>query len=184
MSRIIIIEELSEDHGNIARILNLLEAQLAAFRADRDPDYTLMSDAMHYIIHYQDLFHHPKEDIMLGKLTTRDPGAHPIIGELSREHAELAERGKQFLELLLSVESEEMITRAALESAGQQYIALLRGHIRKEESELFPRALTALQGSDWRDINEQITSRQDPIFGGSVEQEYRALYDYLKQQGR
>ena len=73
MSRVI-IDELSEDHGNIARILNLLEAQLAAFRADRDPDYTLMSDAMHYIIHYQDLFHHPKEDIMLGKLTTRDPG--------------------------------------------------------------------------------------------------------------
>jgi hemerythrin-like domain-containing protein len=180
----IIIDELSKDHANITRIINLLEVQLVAFHADSHPDYTLMSDAMHYMIHYQDLFHHPKEDSMLAMLATRDPGAYPIIDELSREHAELAEKGKQFLELLLSVESEEMITRAALESAGQQYIALLRGHIRKEESELFPRALTALKNDDWRDINEQVTARQDPIFGGSVEQEYRALYDYLKQQGR
>ena len=180
----IVIDELSREHANIARIINLLEEQLAVFRADRHPDYALMSDAMHYMIHYQDLFHHPKEDIVLGKLMTRDPVARPIIDELSHQHAELAEKGKHFLELLLSVESEEMITRAALESAGQQYIELLRSHIRKEESELFPRALAALHNDDWRDIDSQVTSQQDPIFGESVEQEYRVLYDYLKQQGR
>jgi hemerythrin-like domain-containing protein len=179
-----IIDELSEDHANIARIVNLLEAQLAAFHADKYPDYALMSDAMHYMIHYQDLFHHPKEDIVLGKLTTRDAGARAVIEELSRQHAELADKGKRFFELLLSVESEEMIARDTLESAGRDYIALLRAHMQKEESELFPRAMAALHDNDWRDIDEQMTSKQDPIFGGSVEQEYSALYDYLKQQGR
>ena len=179
-----IIEELTKDHANISRIINLLEVQLAAFHADRHPDYSLMSDAMHYMIHYQDLFHHPKEDIVLEKLTTRDAAARPVINELSHQHVELAQRGKHFLELLLSVESEEMITRAALESAGRQYIALLRAHIQKEESELFPRALAVLHDDDWRVIDEQMATQHDPVFGGSVEQEYLALYDYLKQQGR
>ena len=179
-----IIDELTKDHANISRIITLLEVQLAAFHVDRHPDYTLMSDAMHYMIHYQDLFHHPKEDAVLVKLLTRQASARPVTDELSKQHAELAQKGKQFLELLLSVESEEMVTRTALESSGREYVALLRAHIAKEESELFPRALAALDNADWRDIDEQMASRHDPVFGGSVEQEYRALYDYLKQQER
>jgi hemerythrin-like domain-containing protein len=179
-----IIDELSKDHANISRIINLLEVQLAAFHADKQPDYILMSDALRYMINYQDLFHHPKEDMVLGKLTIRDGAARPVIEEFSRQHGELAQKGKRFLELLLSVESEEMIPRDALESAGREYIALLRAHVGKEESELFPRALAALHDDDWRDIDRQMASKEDPIFGGSVEQEYRALYDYLKQQGR
>lgn len=179
-----LIDQLSKDHANINRIINLLEVQLAAFHADRHPDYTLMSDAMHYMIHYQDLFHHPKEDVVIAKLMARQASARPVIDELSKQHVELAQSGKHFLELLLSVESEEMITRAALESAGRQYIALLRAHIEREESELFPRALATLHDDDWRDIDEQMASRHDPVFGGPVEQEYRALYDYLKQQVR
>ena len=47
------------DHVNFARLLDLLERQLAAFHAGEQPDYALMLDIVHYLRHYPDRFHHP-----------------------------------------------------------------------------------------------------------------------------
>jgi hemerythrin-like domain-containing protein len=178
-----IIARLRKDHSNIDKILTLLEGQLGVFRRGSVPDYALMIDAMRYLVQYHDLFHHPREDVLLGRLGERHASARPIVDELGRQHASLAQGGKLVLESLQGVESEEIISRDALASQCRDYITLLRRHMRQEEAELFPLALNELDRRDWDAIAAATTAQaQDPVFGGEVAAEYRGLYHYLVQQ--
>ncbi len=173
-----IIERLRKDHVHFARVLNLLEQQLAEFRTDKIPGYALMMDAMHYLMHYSDEFHHPIEDILMGALKKREPTT-PVADELTQQHSVLAEKGRRFFDYLQRADSEAMILRQALETSGYEYVGLLREHMHKEENDAFPLALRTLRTEDWRAIDAALKLQADPVFGESVAEEYRTLYNYL-----
>ena len=61
--------------------------------------------------------------------------------------------------------------RADLES----YILLLRTHIKREESELFPLARKVLSDVDWDEIDAAFADSSDPQFGEESKAEFRAL---------
>jgi hemerythrin-like domain-containing protein len=176
-----IVERLHKDHVHIARVLNVLEQQLAEFHKDKIPNYALMMDAMHYLMHYCDEFHHPNEDILLGALKKRKP-ATPVADELTQQHIVLADKGRRFFDCLQRADSEEMIARQALEKSGYDYVGLLREHMHKEENDAFPLALRALRAEDWHAIDAAVKLHADPVSGESVAEEYRALYNYLAGQ--
>src|SRR6516165_6053004 len=68
-----IIEVLRQEHRNIERLLRVLERELGVFdRGDR-PDYGVILAVIDYFKDYPDSCHHPKEDIIIEKLKTRDP---------------------------------------------------------------------------------------------------------------
>lgn len=177
-----IIQQLQQDHLNVAKLLDLLEAQTGTLHDGRTPDYLLMFDVMCYMRHYPDLFHHPKEDLIFEKLKERAPNARPIVDTLMEEHKALAEKGAQFFESLQTVVSESMVPRETLESQGRDYIAFLRSHMKKEEDQVFPLASKVLREQDWAEIDTAIESQADPVFGQVVARKYRALYDFLTQQ--
>ncbi len=178
-----IIQQLQKDHLNVARLLDLLEAQIGTLNHGGTPDYLLMFDVMCYMRHYPDLFHHPKEDLVFEKLKERDANACPIVDNLMEEHKALAEKGVQFFESLQTIVSESMVPRETLESQGRGYIAFLRSHMDKEEDQAFPLASKVLREEDWAEIDTAMESKADPVFGKVVGGKYRALYDFLTQQG-
>ena len=147
-----IIQQLKQDHLNAARLLDLLEVQIGTLHDGETPDYLLMLNVMHYMTHYPDLFHHPKEDLVFKKLKQRDASARPIVDNLVEEHKALAGKGARFLECLYTVVSELMVSRETLESQGRDYIAFLRSHMDKEEDEIFPLAAKVLREKDWSEI--------------------------------
>ena len=51
-----------------------------------------------------------------------------------------------------------------------------------EESVLFPRAIECLANSDWKTISTQMEMVDDPLFGRTVDREYRALYEYFSSR--
>ncbi len=178
-----IVERLHADHAHFARVLSLLEQQLVEFKKDKVPNYALMMDAMHYLMHYSDEFHHPNEDILLHVLKEREP-ATPVVDELTQQHIVLAEQGRRFFDCLQRADSDAVVLRRELERSGYEYIALLRRHMDTEEKEAFPLALRALGAEDWSAIDAAVNLQVDPVFGDSVAQEYQALYDYLADQRR
>ncbi|MEE9598540.1 MAG: hemerythrin domain-containing protein [Acidiferrobacterales bacterium] len=178
-----IIQQLQKDHLNAARLLDLLEAQIGTLHDGETPDYLLMLDMMCYMRHYPDLFHHPKEDLVFEKLKERDANACLIVDNLMEEHKALAEKGVQFFESLQTIVSESMVPRETLESQGRGYIAFLRSHMKKEEDQAFPLASKVLREEDWAEIDTAMESKADPVFGKVVGGKYRALYDFLTQQG-
>ena len=57
-----VMRQLHEDHERVARLLDLMDEQISAIQAAARADFELMLNAMHYILHYADEFHHPREE--------------------------------------------------------------------------------------------------------------------------
>jgi hemerythrin-like domain-containing protein len=154
------IAKLRMEHGNFRKLLDLLEAQLYLFHKGEQPDYSLMTDILHYMTHYPDGFHHPTEDVIFSYLL---------------------ESGARLHENLQSVIAGTMMPRKMVEAPGLQYVTYYRTHMDTEESDLFLLAERLLRDDDWKKINDKVLSESDPMFGASIEERYCAVYNHIAQ---
>ena len=178
-----IIRQLHIDHVNVSKLLDVLEQEIELFHNEGTPDYALMSDAMHYMVNYPDLIHHPTEDLIFEKLKDCDPDTNAEVDRLVAEHKVLADKSAQFLESLRCIENETtMVSREAMTTQGVDYISMLRKHMSTEESQIFPRVNEILGDKDWQEIDATMGAKEDPVFGKVVSEEYRTLYDWPAPQ--
>lgn len=177
-----VMQQLHQDHVNIARLLDVMDIHLKLFQEGEKPDYVLMMDVMQYMTHYPDLFHHPIENLVFTKLTERDSSSRLLVKELMNQHEALAGKGADFLDILRSVVEEQMVSRETLESKGIEYVHMLRRHADVEEGQAFPLAKKHLTEQDWSEIRETMEHMEDPLFGSTVEKQYLALYEYINEQ--
>ncbi|MGI9331926.1 MAG: hemerythrin domain-containing protein [Gammaproteobacteria bacterium] len=174
-----LLDELSEDHKNVARLLKLLGRQLDAVAAADDADIELMIDAMRYMTGYPDRVHHPKEDLMFERLLDRDPDSADIVEHLRGQHEELAELGQAFLHTVQLVCDGSMVEREAFEETGRKYVELLRDHMREENEIAFPLARDMLTEEDWAYASDAFAGARDPIFGGIADQSFKELLEHI-----
>jgi hemerythrin-like domain-containing protein len=87
------------EHVNFARLLDLLEKQVAAFHVGEQPNYDLMLDVVYYLRHYPDQVHHPQEDVAFARVLERDPTMKSQIDRLMQEHHVIAAVGETLREL-------------------------------------------------------------------------------------
>lgn len=174
-----ILERLNADHRNMARLLVLLEYELSVLQADGDPDIALMRDAMHYLTHYSDRFHHPVEDRVFDRAQDQVPALRELVGRLRRDHVQLAEDGRALYEVLMEVQSDVAVRRDVLITLAEHYITSQRAHMDLEEGQLFPLARRHLDGAWWSALVDEVDSKRDPLFGRMLEQEYRYLHAAL-----
>ena len=59
-----VVRQLRQEHTSMARLLDVLERQIAVFRQGGDPDYDLIEAVVEYCLTYPDQCHHPKEDLV------------------------------------------------------------------------------------------------------------------------
>ena len=177
-----IMEQLKADHGNVSRLLATLEKQMKVVHDEENADFELMHDIMVYMTHYPDRTHHPMEDLVFQKLSSRDSSADRVVTQLEREHAGLAEKGNRFMEMLRHVVDGALVERNVLEDTGRDYIAFLKNHMQLEDSDAFPRAEQALSDEDWEDVASSIEARTDPVFGPIIADEFRSLYEHIQNE--
>jgi hemerythrin-like domain-containing protein len=170
-----VLNDLHDDHKNIARVLALLEHELAELADIHTPDYELLEDIMRYVTGYPDTHHHPTEDIVFRHLQSRAPETASDVDALLAEHHRLVDGGTAFLKAIQSVEHEAMMPRTRLLSLGRAYADLLRQHMDTEEGRLFPQARDRLTAADWEAINAEVKAQPDPLFGPALKTEFRRL---------
>jgi hemerythrin-like domain-containing protein len=166
-----------KDHRNFARLLDLVQHQVDAFRASRDPDFELMRLIVHYLRHYPDRFHHPREDIAFSRLVKHDPTLQLAVARRIQEHAVIAAAGDELLKCLDAVIAGAVIERTKLETAAASYLVYYRFHLVTEEQQVIPRALELLTAADWAAL-AAIPVEPDPLFGT----EFDARYQQLREQ--
>nr|VFK45141.1 MAG: Hemerythrin-like domain-containing protein [Candidatus Kentron sp. TC]VFK50386.1 MAG: Hemerythrin-like domain-containing protein [Candidatus Kentron sp. TC] len=175
------IKQLHTDHMNMARLLDLIDEQMEVFQTGGAPDYVLMADIMQYMTNYPDLFHHPAEDLIFGRLAELDEGTRPVVTDLMREHVALTSQGEMLLNLLKTIMNEYPVEREDLESGVREYASMLRAHMNREEGRIFPIAREALKEEHWEEIETAMGNMEDPLFGKkTIETEYMALYNYIR----
>lgn len=174
-----VLDQLHQDHINVAILLDLIDQQVAAVARGEDPDYDRLVDIMRYMTEYPDIVHHPREDLVFEKLIARDRAARSIIEGLTEQHRELARTGNAALEALLRGGSSTPMPREEIAAMLAEYSGLLREHMNKEEGQVFPLARLVLTDADIAEIDATPIARADPMFGESVEHSYRSLFEFI-----
>lgn len=170
------------EHVNLTKLLELLEGQLDVFHKGGLPNYELMLDIMFYMTHYPDLIHHPKEDLALAKIEQRRGGVGQTVEKLTKQHALLKESGDQLAVDLDGIVNGSIVSRERVEGPGRTYVANFRRHMDIEEREFFPMAAELLRAEDWAAIDAAVESREDPLFGKSVEKRYAAIREQIARE--
>ena len=177
------LDQLRLDHRNVAELLGVLERELDAVTAIGDPDFALMGEVMRYMTFYPDHTHHPKEDLLFGRLLERRPEEAGEVAALRAEHEELRVLGSRFHDDLQRVIDGGLVEREALDAAGRAYVDLLRRHMERENVGVLPLAERHLLPEDWVVVERAFAGRQDPVFGPIVDESYRELLAAIRREG-
>ena len=170
-----IIKELRRDHVNMARLLGILERQVAVFERGERPDWEMISAVVVYFSDYPDLCHHPKEDLIAARMLERDRRRAQAIEGLAAKHEELAALLRRFDEVVRRVLSEAELPRDYFVRAAGEFIDSQRRHIEGEEASFFPLAEKMLSDADLTALKSELPEIRDPLFGEDVEERFETL---------
>jgi hemerythrin-like domain-containing protein len=148
------------DHARFARLLEMLDREVALFHEGGQPNYELMRDIVLWLRHYSDGVHHPREDMAFERLVARDPDLRLPVNRLLQEHRVIAHAGEALLARLEDAAAGGFAPRADLEAAAATYLAYYRNHMATEEGMVMPRAAALLDESDWAAV-AAVVPRQD-----------------------
>jgi hemerythrin-like domain-containing protein len=167
-----VIDVLREEHANLARLLDLLEQQMA------DPqkaDFGLVKSILDYCLTYPDQFHHPKEDMVYQALAHYEHEMSPSIEDLEAEHEEIGILTRETAAALDKAMADGAADKAYLVDMVRSFVEFYRRHIAKEEREFFPEALKILDAATWDDIASRVTDPADPLFNEKAAEHFLAL---------
>lgn len=163
------------EHLRFARMLDFLEHEMIAFHAGEHPRYELMRDAVHYLHHFADRFHHPREDVAFTRIVEREPGMRLAINRLLQEHRVIGVTGETLLKLLEDILEDTVIERSTVEAAAATYLVYYRHHLATEETDVLPLAKELLTPDDWAAVATAVPPGPDPFFGDDIGARYRDL---------
>lgn len=170
------------EHDNFTRLLNVIDAQFARFHDGARPDYELILDVMHYMTHYPDRYHHPREDCAYAAVLDYAPHLRETTARLADQHVRIARCGDQLVEDLQAIIDGTIMPRANVEADATAYTRLLREHMHDELTQIYPAVAQHLTPADWLIIDARIYFVDDPMFGERVEARYRNLQREIAAQ--
>ncbi len=174
-----LIADLRLDHRNMAAVLDLLEGLVVQMESNKDPDFELFDEIMRYMTVYPDAVHHPKEDIVYGKLRTERPDLAGGLDHVPDEHRELARLGTLLRDEVEAVNAGAAVRRNRMIADTSAYVDFLRRHMRWEEEDLFPRIDTMLDAGKVVVDVSALEHVKDPVFELEIEAGFRRLLDSL-----
>lgn len=171
-----LLQQLREDHRNMAVLLKLLEEETAKARRGGDPDFELLNDIMHYMTVYSDAVHHPTEDIIYRKLAAAGAEYSQGLEQVGVQHRDLEERGKHLKEECEAAVSGVAVVRDRFIDEATRYVELLMKHMHWEESDLFRRAERLAEEK----VEVADVAANDPVFGVTPDAQFQSLLERLR----
>jgi hemerythrin-like domain-containing protein len=174
-----ILDQLQIDHRNMRQLLRILEEELQAYDTRGSADFDLMKQILEYTLHYPNLIHHPREEALFRRLLERDPVSKTMVGDLTKEHEELARLTHRFAAALHNVEHDVELPRALFDKLADEYVTRSRQHMDTEEQKFFPRLVAVFSDDDWADFDGLVAKSYDPLFGTTIEKYYKTLHQRI-----
>ena len=177
-----LMKALRAEHRHIASVMQLFSDQLQAIEAGDAVDAHVVYEVMDYMATWPDRYHHPREDLIYGRVAELDRKAADDVDTLQRDHDATAKRGQQ---LLRDIEGwrEGEVKGAVLVKAGREYVGHMYEHMNVEEKVVFPHVESVLTLEDWRELAEddELRAVSMPVFGPRVQREFRNLARRLRR---
>ena len=180
-----VMAALRAEHKHIASVMEVFAQQLDAVATGELVDTHIMYETMDYMVSWPDRFHHPREDLVYGRVAEVDPSAADNVDSLQREHDVQGVKGRK---LLADIDRwrEGEITGDSVVKDGRDYIEKMYVHMNTEEEIVFPQIESVLSLDDWRElaVDDQLKPAADPLFGGRADREFRNLARKLRRNLR
>ena len=177
-------QELMTEHRAIERMLAVLDAAAGRLEAGERVRPEVFREAVEFVRNFADRCHHGKEeDNLFPRLEELGvPREGGPLGVMLFEHDE----GRAYIGAIAgAVDAYERGDEAAavtIASNARGYVALLRGHIQKEERVLFPMADQVLSADDQRTLAEGFERIETEVMGAGVHERYHQMLDDLERE--
>ncbi len=169
---------LSEEHQQILKVANALEAECRLIEAGKQPDKKFFEHAISFIRNYADKFHHAKEEDILFKELCRDTvelHCNPVQ-QMLYEH----ESGRSFVKGIEDGLKENNPSKICRSATG--YADLIKDHIFKEDNILYPMAERALSQKIKRSMLERFKKAESKKFGKTAIKKYVGFAEGLERK--
>jgi hemerythrin-like domain-containing protein len=171
------------EHRSIEFLLDILEWQTDLIEKTGDPNLPLIAEIIDYFRSYPDIYHHPKEDIVLRQLHKRAEGLDADFFGLEDEHDHLSDELHAFSQTVSALMIDPcQVTRTAFILTARSFIERERQHMAKEERYFFPAVEHWLTDGDWAEIDEVVNHFVDPMSEPDTAYHFRHLTEYLDRQ--
>lgn len=177
-----IMSQLHLDHLNLSRLLEVLKDKLEDLKAGERPDYQLILDVVTYIVDYADAYHHPLEDQIYDYAIHQYPSSKQALSEVEAVHKQIRKDTHEFQQLIENILMDSVVSMDVFNQRLEDFIRQQYDHLNQEEGNVFPLLEKLMQDKDWLNIQAKLQTRDDPLFGDNVAEEYKRLYKSLIQQ--
>jgi hemerythrin-like domain-containing protein len=157
------LEDLRAEHRDMLALLDMLQKQVEIVAQDHRPDGAVLLEIAEYFASVPDLFHHPKEDLILRRLAALDQEASKLLRHLEVEHEDGGRELKRFLRAVVRLLMEPDVDPERFLSAALAFMDIERRHIAWEEASFFPVVEAAFGSEDWTEIDSGLQSFIDPL---------------------
>jgi len=172
---------LNNEHNNLLKLLRRIEFTYEEpFELDLSK-MLLLYDVVRYFSEHWNSHHHQTEDLLYRKLLNRDKTYTPHLDQAIKDHARQEKTIRKLMSLLnTALRTNDLGKAADIKHRWQKYATTLRTHVIREEETVFPLLSEKLQEVDWEEARSLLLTGEDPLFQGKVQDDFRALYDYLE----
>ncbi|NAZ45730.1 hemerythrin domain-containing protein [Vibrio toranzoniae] len=175
------IERIRREHGYMARLLVILKNKLELLKQEREINYSLIAEVVHYLMNHSDKVHHPKEDIIY-RYYLNKYGNDQAIEDLELEHQLLAEKTADFLGVVDMILQDAVVPQEVFIEQLEEFVHTQRKHMEYEEKYVLPMIITLFTVKDWQEVESQWSQPEnDPVFGDTIADQYRQLADRVRQ---
>jgi hemerythrin-like domain-containing protein len=173
-------EILSQEHRVIEQVLTCLEKLVSSDMPPAEFDWSSAEQILDFLKNFADRCHHGKEEERLFP-AMEARGFSPTAGPTAVMRLE-HDRGRELMAMMSEAvrrgSAGDPTAVARFDRAARDYVQLLRAHIHKEDSCLFPMANNFLKDSDCELVRQFEEIEHEPRFEGQHER-YLALADEL-----
>jgi len=165
------------DHSRLSRVFREIDVQQAVLQSNAKEARAVLLDAMDYLLHYQDDYHHAREDQLFARIALRMPQFEKDMQGLMGEHAKGLLHDTQIAKDLADSSPRVLESPYGRQLAKRlrDHVAHARAHIRREEDVFYAHAEDELATADWAELM-RLTSMDDPL--GEPER-MRKTYPFL-----
>ena len=180
-----LMKALRAEHRHMSTVMQLFAEQLKSIEAGDLVDTHVVYEVMDYMVTWPDRFHHPREDLIYGRVAEIDEKAADEVDTLQRDHDHTAKLGGGVLREIRRWREGE-VSGAVVVKSGRAYIDHIYEHMNLEEKLVFPHIEAVLTIQDWRELAEddEIEAVANPVFGPRVQREFRNMTRKLRRNVR